>query len=187
MKKRLLFCFVALATTLMFAACDKDEPEQPAGEALADNTIVYDGKTYEMIPFVEIYNDNLTMLNAFSKDTSADGQPKIMLDHFHIRSNNEYSDWNTTTDLAHPTSEEFYEIAFMGEVLTMVGHGSVNGAGGMIDGVEYENEPVFTSGTLKITGENDGSGKVLVEFDCVLKNGKTLKMKIRSEHTGMGE
>ena len=171
MKKRLLFCFVALATTLMFAACDKDEPE-PAGESLADNTIVYDGKTYEMIPFVEIYNDNLTMLNAFSKDTSADGQPKIMLDHFHIRSNNEYSDWNTTTDLAHPTSEEFYEIAFMGEVLTMVGHGSVNGAGGMIDGVEYE---------------NDGSGKVLVELDCVLKNGKTLKMKIRSEHTGMGE
>ena len=38
---------------------------------MADNTIVYDGKTYEMIPFVEIYNDNLTMLNAFSKDTSA--------------------------------------------------------------------------------------------------------------------
>ena len=96
MKKGLLFCFVALATTLMFAACDKDEPEQPAGEALADNTLVYDGVTYKMIPFVEIYNDNLTMLNAFSKDTSVDGQPKIMLDHFHIRSNNEwtgFSNW----------------------------------------------------------------------------------------------
>ena len=186
MKKRLLFCFVALATTLMFAACDKDEPGS-AGEPLADNTLVYDGVTYEMIPFVEIYNDNLTMLNAFSKDTSVNGQPKIMLDHFHIRSNEEYSDWNSTTDLAHPTSEEFYEIAFMGEVLTMIGHGSVNAAGGEIDGVVYENESVFTSGTLKVTGENDGSGKVLVELDCVLKNGKTLKMKIRSEHTGMGE
>lgn len=154
---------------------------------MADNTLVYDGVTYEMIPFVEIYNDNFTMLNAFSKDTSVDGQPKIMLDHFHIRSNEEYSDWNSTTDLAHPTSEEFYEIAFMGEVLTMIGHGSVNAAGGEIDGVVYENESVFTSGTLKVTGENDGSGKVLVELDCVLKNGKTLKMKIRSEHTGMGE
>ena len=187
MKKRLLFCFVALATTLMFAACDKDEPEQPAGEALADNTIVYDGTTYEMIPFVEIYNERLTMLNAFSKDTSADGQPKIMLDRFHIRSNDEYSDWNSTKDLAHPTNEEFYEIAFMGEVLTMLGHGSASAAGGEIDGVSYENEPVFSSGTLKVTGENNGSGKVLVELDCVLKNGKTLKMKIRSEHTGMGE
>lgn len=185
MKKRLLFCFVAL-TTLMFAACS--EKEEPANETpIADNTIVYDGTTYEMIPFVEIYNEHLTMLNAFSKDTSADGQPKIMLDHFHIRSNDEYSDWNSTTDLAHPTNEEFYEIAFMGEVLTMLGHGSASAAGGEIDGVSYENEPVFSSGTLKVTGENNGSGKVLVELDCVLKNGKSLKMKIRTQHVGMGE
>lgn len=173
-------------TTLMFAACG--EKEEPANETpIADNTIVYDGKTYEMIPFVEIYNDHLTMLNAFSKDTTADGQYKIIFDHFHIRSNEEYSDWNSTTDLAHPTSEEFYEIAFMGEVLTMIGRGSVNGADGEIDGVVYENESVFTSGTLKVTGENDGSGKVLVELDCVLKNGKALKMKIRTTHVGMGE
>ena len=186
MKKKLLFCFVALATTLMFAACNNDEPTQEE-QTLADNTLVYDGVTYQMIPFVEIYHERLTMLNAFSKDTSADGQPKIMLDHFHIRSSEEYSDWNSITDLAHPTSEEFYEIMFMGEVLTMTAHGSKSDAGGEIDGVLYENEPAFTSGTLKITGNNDGSGKVLVELDCVLKNGKSLKMKIRSEHVGLGE
>ena len=185
MKKRLLFCFVALAATLMFAACEKDEPAQ--AEPLADNTLVYDGVTYEMVPFVEIYNQHLTMLNAFSKDTSLDGQPKIIFDHFHIRSNEEYSMWNISTDLVNYTEEEFYEIAFTGEVLTMIGRGSNSFAEGEIDGVVYENESIFTSGTLKVTGENDGSGKVLVELDCVLKNGKSLKMKIRSAHAGMGE
>ncbi len=185
MRKRLLYCFVALAATLMFAACNEKETDQT--EPLADNTLVYDGVTYEMTPFVEIYNPSLTMLNAFSKDTSVNGEPKITFDHFHIRSNEEYSDWNSTTDLAHPTSEEFYEIAFSGEVLTMIGRGSVNSASGEIDGVVYENEPVFASGTVKVTGENDGSGKVLVELDCVLKNGKSLKMKIRTTHVGMGK
>ena len=40
---------------------------------------------------------------------------------------------------------------------------------------------------MKITGVNDGSGKVLVEFDFVLKNNKSLKMRIRTDHVGLGE
>lgn len=181
MKKRLFLCFVAFAA-LMFAACEKDEPT-PTEQPLADNTLIYDGVTYQMTPFLEIYNNQLTMLNAFSTDTSLNGQPKITFDHFHIHSD----DWNTTTNLTNPTGDRFYEIAFEGEVLTMIARGDANSAEGMIDNVQYENESVFTSGTLKVTGENNGSGKVLVELDCVLKNGKSLKMKIRSEHTGMGE
>lgn len=186
MKKRLLFCFVALATTLMFAACEKDD-DTPAEPTLADNTLVYDGVTYQMTPMLEIYNNQLTMLNAFSKDTSLNGEPKITLDHFHILSNEEFNMWNSTTNLANPTGNSHYEIAFMGEVLTMMGRGDATSAQGMIDDVPYQNQSVFTSGTLKVTGENDGSGKVLVELDCVLKNGKALKMKIRSTHVGMGE
>lgn len=182
MKKRLLFCFVALATTLMFAACEKDD-DTAAEPTLADNTLVYNGVTYQMTPFLEIYNSQLTMLNAFSTDTSLNGQPKITFDHFHIHSD----DWNTTTNLVNPTGDRFYEIAFDGEVLTMMGRGDANFAEGMIDGVPYENQSIFTSGTLKVTGENDGSGKVLVELDCVLKNGKALKMKIRTTHVGKGE
>lgn len=186
MKKRLLFCFVALSA-MLFTACG--EKEEPVNETpIADNTIVYDGKTYEMIPFLEIYNSNLTMLNAFSKDTSVDGMPKMTLDHFHIRENEEYSMWNTTTDLLNPNPEmDFYEIAFSGEDLTMMAYGSSTSAGGEIDGVSYENESVFKSGTMKITGVNDGSGKVLVEFDFVLKNNKSLKMRIRTDHVGLGE
>lgn len=186
MKKLFSILMVAFAMTAMVACGDKDN-ETPAESTLADNTLVYDGVTYEMIPLVEIYNPSLTMLNAFSKDTSLDGQPKIMLDHFHILSNEEFSMWNSTTDLANPTGNSHYEIAFIGEVLTMLGSGSANGAGGFIDDVQYENETVFKSGTIKVTGENDGSGKVLVELDCILKNGKALKMKIRSEHVGLGE
>ena len=172
---------------MLFTACG--EKEEPVNETpIADNTIVYDGKTYEMIPFLEIYNSNLTMLNAFSKDTSVDGMPKMTLDHFHIRENEEYSMWNTTTDLLNPNPEmDFYEIAFSGEDLTMMAYGSNTSAGGEIDGVSYENESVFKSGTMKITGVNDGSGKVLVEFDFVLKNNKSLKMRIRTDHVGLGE
>ena len=50
---------------------------------------------------------------------------------------------------------------------------------GCIDSVYYENESIFTNGTYRVSGNNDGT-PITVTLNGKLKNGKTLQMKLVS-------
>ena len=50
---------------------------------------------------------------------------------------------------------------------------------GLLDGVYYEHESIFTSATYRVSGNNDGT-PITVTLDGTLKNGKTLQMKLVS-------
>lgn len=197
MKATKIMMFVAAAAMLFATACDKEEGSNTTGGAantgenstVANNTIVYDGVVYPMASdanhmVVMYFHDQLTVFSALSVDETKT-TPKIALEHFHIRPEM----WNTTQNLGTLNEEEFYELVFEGQVLNMMARGSCyrDGEGnlrtyygGTLDGTEYpETENLFTSGTLTVRGNNDGS-PFTVEMDAVLRNGKSLKMKLTS-------
>jgi hypothetical protein len=67
----------------------------------------------------------------------------------------------------------------------MFNNGGNTGGYGTLDGQEYENESIFSSGTYSVSGNNDGT-PITVTYDGVLKNGKTLKMKLVSDNYPLG-
>ena len=168
--------FVA-AAAMMFVSCDKDENEKDQPDipqiGIADNTLVYDGVTYQMTP--------LPAGNAPSSASldSVDGEPLFFFDGYHFRDERM---WNKTINLTALAEGEEYSIGIFGSVLDLNSDGWWE-AGlamycGRIDGQEYENECVFTSGTFGLYGDVNNATVIL---DCVLKNGKTLKMKLVTE------
>ena len=180
MKSRFIMLFLA-ATALLFSACNDDEKNNSGNGSSADqlenNTLVYDGVTYKMIPFAEIYHGQLTLVTAFSEDTNANGESKVIFDHFHIRNNEEFNMWNSTIDFNALKEHEDYEINIMGDILTLSAWGSNQYAGGIIDDKEYDSESVFTKGTQKVIGNNDRTPFTVI-IDAVLKNGKSLQIKL---------
>lgn len=173
---RFMMMFVA-AAAMMFASCGKDNNEGNSSNIpqtdIANNTLVYDGVTYQMEP--------LPAGNApssASKD-SIDGEPLFFFDGYHFR---DESMWNKTINLAALSEGEEYSIRILGSVLDLNCSGWWEAGQAMywgeIDGHEYENECVFTNGTFGIYGDINNT---TVIFDCVLKNGKTLRMKLVTE------
>lgn len=173
---RFMMMFVA-AAAMMFASCGKDNNEGNSSNIpqtdIANNTLVYDGVTYQMEP--------LPAGNApssASKD-SIDGEPLFFFDGYHFR---DESMRNKTINLAALSEGEEYSIMILGSVLDLNCSGWWEAGQAMywgeIDGHEYENECVFTNGTFGIYGDINNT---TVIFDCVLKNGKTLRMKLVTE------
>lgn len=164
--------------------------EKQATSGLANNTIVYDGITYQMISdtnhmAVMYFHNELTVFSARSVEQDTSGSSKLEFAHFHIRPEM----WNKTQNLATLANEEFYEVIFDGSVLNLVARGSCyedndgnqqTYYGGSLDGTEYsDTECLFTSGSYTVRGNNDGS-PFTVEMDAVLINGKRLQMKLTS-------
>lgn len=173
---KIFLTFVAVAT-MMFVSCGKDNKEENGPDIpqtdIANNTLVYDGVTYQMEP--------LPAGNApssASKD-SIDGEPLFFFDGYHFR---DESMWNKTINLAALSEGEEYSIMILGSVLDLNCSGWWEAGQAMywgeIDGQEYENECVFTSGTFGLYGDVNNATVIL---DCVLKNGKTLRMKLVTE------
>lgn len=173
---KIFLTFVAVAT-MMFVSCGKDNKEENGSDIpqtdIANNTLVYDGVTYQMEP--------LPAGNApssASKD-SIDGEPLFFFDGYHFR---DESMWNKTINLAALSEGEEYSIMILGSVLDLNCSGWWEAGQAMywgeIDGQEYENECVFTSGTFGLYGDVNNATVIL---DCVLKNGKTLRMKLVTE------
>lgn len=180
MKTRFFLLFVA-ATTLLFSACKDDEKEKNGNgtkaEQLENNTLVYDGVTYKMNSYADIYHGGLTLVNSFSEDTSTNGMNKVIIDRFHISNDQVFNMWNSTIDLVNLNENEMYEISIMGEVLNLYASGTKQYSDGKIDEVEYNDESVFVSGVQKVIGNNDRT-PITIIIDAVLKNGKSLQMKL---------
>lgn len=173
MKARTILCALA-ATMILFVGCDKDDNDSGIPQiGIADNTLVYDGVTYQMNP--------LPAGNAPSSASidSTNGEPLFYFDGYHFHDERM---WNKTINLAALAEGEEYTIAIFGSVLSLNCSGWWEAGRamywGMIDGQEYENECVFTSGTFGLYGDLNHTTVIM---DCVLKNGKTLKMKLVTE------
>ena len=176
MKKTLSILMVAFTMTAM-VACNKDKDNEDSPLNIANNTLVYDGQTYTFDHVVvDYYHSQLTLMGAFTDDTLENGSPKLMVQGIHIMP----EVWNNSFDLADATqypdgvmvSLHLYGVVEM--TFEMFNNGGNTGGYGTLDGQEYENESIFSSGTYSVSGNG------------VLKNGKTLKMKLVSDNYPLG-
>lgn len=185
MKKVFSILMVALFATAMMS-CQKENVNEGNGSQteIAKNTLVYDGTTYTFSDVVvTYYHSQLTLMFAFTGDTLENGQPRLSVEGIHIVP----SVWNKTLDLASYAQypeDATVTLNISGEVNLSYeawDNGGMVGSHGILDGQEYENESIFTSGTYNVSGNNDGT-PITVTVDGKLKNGKTLKMKIVSDN-----
>lgn len=185
MKKVFSILMVALLATAI-VSCQKDDEANPAGgetqSTIADNTLVYDGTTYVFDHVVvDYYHSELTLLSASTEDTLESGSPRLSVEGIHIMP----ECWNNSFDLA--SASQYPDGVMVGMHMSGVvemsfeqyNNGSNTGGYGTLDGQTYENESIFSSGTYTVSGNNDGT-PITVTYDGVLKNGKTLKLKIVS-------
>lgn len=180
--------FVATAA-MMFASCDKDDENGNTNggtngggsqTALADNTVVYDGVTYTFDYIMVGYcHDELTLITAETADTLEDGTPRLMLDGIHITPEAWNRDFNLADINQWPVEYVMINLVFTG-VLDISYTSFVNGdrgVSGRLDGEYYESESIFTSGTYRVSGNNDGT-PITVTANGTLRNGKTLQLKL---------
>ena len=178
---RFLMMFVA-AAAMMFASCDKDDNENGGGSQLniANNTVVYDGvtSTFDHV-MVGYAHSELTLMSAETADTLEDGTPRLMLDGIHITPEAWNRDFNLADISQWPVEYVMINLVFTG-VLDISYTSYVNGdrgVSGRLDGEYYEEESIFTSGTYRVSGNNDGT-PITVTVDGILRNGKTIQMKL---------
>lgn len=180
--------FVA-AAAMMFAGCGKDDENGNTNggtngggsqTALADNTVVYDGVTYTFDYIMVGYcHDELTLITAETADTLEDGTPRLMLDGIHITPEAWNRDFNLADINQWPVEYVMINLVFTG-VLDISYTSFVNGdrgVSGRLDGEYYESESIFTSGTYRVSGNNDGT-PITVTANGTLRNGKTLQLKL---------
>ncbi len=179
MKKVFSILMVAFAITAMVACSKDDNGGNGGGNAtpaeVAANTVVYNGVTYHMTPEVMYHYAGLTRMRAASTETDASSEPAIRFDGLHIYS----TTWGRTMNLASPVEGDEWIVAFMGSVLNCNASFEQGGLSGELDGQIYTGESIFSSGTLLVSGNNDGT-PITVTLDGVLKNGKTIQMKLVS-------
>lgn len=183
MKKILSILTAALLATTIIS-CNKDEDSNDAtgnSDNIAANTLVYDGVTYSLdTVVVDCYHSALTLLSAYTSDTLEDGTPMLVVDGIHITPNMWNRDFDLTSQALWPDEVSVY--LYLSGVLDFNFDGWCNGdrdMGGYLDGVIYEHSSIFSSGTYRVSGNNDGTPITFV-VSGVLKNGKTFKMKIVS-------
>lgn len=182
---RFLMMFVA-AAAMMFASCGKDNENGGSGsgggsqQSIADNTMVYDGVTYKFDHVMVGYcHEELTLITAETADTLLDGSPRLMLDGIHITPDAWNRDFNLADISQWPVEYVMINLVFSG-VLDISYTSYVNGdrgVSGRLDGQYYEDESIFTSGTYRVSGNNDGT-PVTITVDGTLKNGKTMQIKL---------
>ena len=177
--------FVA-AAAMMFASCDKDNENGGSGSGggselnIADNTVVYDGVTYKFDHvMVGYFHNELTLITAETADTLEDGTPRLMLDGIHITPEAWNRDFNLADISQWPVEYVMINLVFTG-VLDISYTSYVNGdrgVSGSLDGEYYEDESIFTSGTYRVSGNNDGT-PVTLTVNGTLRNGKTMQIKL---------
>lgn len=183
MKKIFSILTIALIATAI-VSCDKeDEKTNDNGTELniPANTLIYDGNTYTFSNvMVDYYHNELTLVSAETADL-VDDQPRLAINGIHITPET----WNKTLNLAMPTQwpegvsvtlnlSGAIDIAY--EAWNNEGH---LGSWGTFDGAEIDNTNLFTSGTYRVSGNNDGT-PITVTYDAVLKNGKKIQIKLVS-------
>ena len=179
-KKVFSILMVAMFATAM-VSCDKGDENYLPPLNLADNTLAYDGETYEMQTIITYVHHELTYITALSVDTNAAGEHLVVFNSLDVRP----EIWNRTMNLASPAVGDawVFRIIVPGLDISSMG-GNSSGVPyfiGKIDNVRYEDESIFTIGTLSVSGNNDGT-PITVTMNARLKNGKVIQMKLVSDN-----
>ena len=160
MKMKAKFFLVLAAVAVLFTACKKDE-EQPQDDnnsnqeqTLENNTLVYDGTTYQLNPMLEIYNPSLAMLHGMNDE--------IQFLYYHIHHDSEEL-----------TDKTFNDLTKEWPFFTIEGLLNMDTEMGTLGDQEYET--VFTSGTAKHTLSNN---TYTFELNGKLQNGKDFAVKL---------
>ena len=157
MKRKFLFILAAVA--LMFTGCKKDNQEQ----TLADNTIVYDGVTYQMTTTLDPFNENLAWMDAYNDS--------LQFMAYHVFPSSWFLCDLTYDDLT--VEWPYFECYGVLEMNTE--HGELDG---QLDGYDPETVlglSVFESGTAKRSFVNK---TLSLEVNAILKNGKSFALKL---------
>ena len=149
MKKSL---FILAAVAMLFTACKKENNEQ----TLADNTIVYDGVTYEMTTTLDPFNNNLAWMDAYNDS--------LQFMAYHVFPSSDFLCDKTYDDLT--VEWPFFEC-----------HGALEMSTehGILEEQDYDWGTVFESGTAKRTYANK---TLSLEVNSILKNGKKFALKL---------
>ena len=146
MKTKLIIVLAAVA--IFFSACKKDN------SSIADNTIVYDGVTYQMDTHIDPFNSDMAFLDASNEE--------LEFLAYHVFNEAEFLGNKTWNDL----TKEWPGFECYGLL-------EMNTEDGILDGQHYN--CVFESGTAKQTYSNK---TITFELDGTLKNGKKLALKL---------
>lgn len=188
---RFIMVFVA-AAAMMFASCGKEDNngDSNSGAAgnntptvVADNTLVYDGVTYQMEAEFAYVNNAMGFLTVHSVDTNADGEYRIRMPqgeiHLYAYLVGQEVD---LTQLFHEWPG--YQFALEGLVnwqLYAGDDGQKAMIGGSVEGDSYEDTPAVKHGTMKITIEN---GNFIFVLNAESKNNHTLALRIVTSANG---
>lgn len=155
--KGLVLSLVAIAATLMSVSCGKEDIE------LNDNELVYDGTVYQAESHAST-DGSYVMFELVNPTFTIEG----MLDEATL---------NKTLDIAKHNPGAHYYVSGFTENLFNFGYDNwAEGVHGGLDGTDYENESIFSEGTM--TSTFDGT-KFTMSLKGTLKNGKEIAFKIR--------
>ena len=150
--------FIALAAVAMlFTACGKDK-EQP----LENNTLVYDGVTYQLQSEAIIESEG-TYLSYFATS----GETVEFQGHI--------DGLNKNFDLTQPQDFMFDLYIYINQTAINLTFYDANSINGQIGDTQYSEESIFSEGTFSNTYNDDG---VTCELNGTLKDGKKLAYKV---------
>lgn len=188
MKKIFSILTIALLATAM-VSCDKEDETNNASNGgtqlnIPANTLIYDGTSYTFDNvYVDYYHNQLTLVSAETNDTLDNGEPKLSIQGIHITPNA----WNKTLDLANASQwpeDVMVALHLSGELNISYeswNNGGEMGSWGEFEGEEIQNTSIFTSGTYRVSGNNNGT-PITITYDCTLKNGKKLQIKLVTDN-----
>ena len=165
-----------IVSALCFTSCDKnDEDIDDIVEISTDNTVVYDGKTYIMNSNLMMFNDELGVMMANSEEFDGEN-PVLTVDNIHVTRNVMHKELSLATPAEY--ADGIVLNLYMQGVVNLqfnIYHNDDYGASGTLDGKEYPDVSVFSSGRYKVW--STGS-EVRASIEGVLQNGKSLSINL---------
>ena len=162
--KAIKMMFFVAAATMLFAACGKDEDGSTPSN-LANNQLSYDGTTYDMI--CSVFTDGSTYVQFYGNGTTADFGLEGMFND---------ASFNKTVNVAvHNPNQHYYVTAFSQNLFSFSYDNWDEGIHGGIGDQRYENESIFSEGTMTNTLDENGFS---LSLNGTLKNGKKIAFKI---------
>lgn len=178
------FLMMFIAVAMLFTACKKDKPqpdngnngnnETPAVTEAAENTLVFNGKVYQLNCGYSIdVSQNRSYAGGHTVETDANGESL-----YEIMSDVEDFCLNRTFDLTTEYEDAtYYFVMRTPDYSEEYSQGNTEGYGvnGIINGEYYEDSSIFSSGTLTISRtETDFTYKLTGK----LKTGQNLSFHI---------
>lgn len=183
MKKLNLWLLASLlVATFTLTACSDDDDDNSGGSGVAaDNTLVYDGKSYKMITSFGYPNNHMGIMMIESEEKDADGQPLIRAAE-RLRDIHIYAELvGYEFDLTQPCDLwPGYSFGLEGKV-NILFYGNMDGLHGIVEGETYENTSVFKSGKLKVSIEG---GNLVYVINGETKNGHTISLRVVTSANG---